>query len=353
MRLEELLRRFQSLRFPAKDEQAHPDRALIVAARSSVEAAVVDDEFLADCIDLELKLIESNRPRHGLVPFFTMPDLGVRFAFGYWAPGSRAGAHEHTAWTITAVCRNELEVHTYDREDCYRRRELVPKNCFHAAAGRVGFIFEPCIHEPRNISSDWSLSFHVTSPRDGEKLDDYSEPLPALRSRPRPFSSRDKHPYGSVVAMRRRNSCIHQLARIVAKMNVRRAPDLLARCFELGSATTQNLVDRVQSRSRPGACSQGTQRMLVRTHEELSISHRHEGDMVVLQVETPNGLVEELTIDDIAGDAMAFVALEHTFEVRQIPGNLSDEERSAIAEALEQTGLFTAVRPGAQSRSGS
>jgi hypothetical protein len=189
MRLEELLRRFQALRFPAKDEQAHPDRALIVAARSSVEAAVVDDEFLADCMDLELKLIESNRPRQGLVPFLIMPDLGIRFAFGYWAPGSRAGAHEHTAWTITAVCRNELEVHTYDRDDSYRRRELVPKNCFHAGAGRVGFIFEPCIHEPRNISSDWSLSFHVTSPRDGEKLDDYSEPPPALRARPRLLSS--------------------------------------------------------------------------------------------------------------------------------------------------------------------
>src|SRR5262249_52087689 len=178
-----------------RGEQTHPDRALILAARSGVEAAVVDDEFLADCIALELKLIESNRPRRGLVPFLTMPDLGIRLAFGYWAPGNSAGAHEHTAWTITAVCRNELEVLTYNREESYRKRGLVPKNRFHATAGRVGFIFEPSIHAPRNISGEWSLSFHVTSPRDGEPAGDYEqEALPSLNSRRRLSSAGQIHP---------------------------------------------------------------------------------------------------------------------------------------------------------------
>jgi hypothetical protein len=324
-----------------RGERTHPDRALIAAARSSVEAAVIDDEFLADCIALELKLIESNRPRWGLVPFFTMPDLGIRFAFGYWAPGNSAGAHEHTAWTITAVCRNELEVLTYNREESYRKQELVPKNRFHATAGRVGFIFEPCIHAPRNISGDWSLSFHVTSPRDGERPDDYRGHLPALESRR--GLAEVGHPYASVVAARRRNRYVHQLARIVVAMNVPQAPDLLDRCSALGCGTTRHFIDRMASRSqRRGALE--ARELLVRTHDNLIMSHRSDGDMVALQVETPQGPVEEFAIDDVAREAVAFVARESMFEVRAIPGNLSDEERIAIAETLEETGLFSRIR---------
>jgi hypothetical protein len=338
LRLDDLIGRFQALRFPARRERTHPDRALIVAARSAVEAAVIDDEFLADCIALELKRIEENRFCRGLVPFFTMPDLGIRLAFGYWAPGNAAGAHEHTAWTITAVCRNELEVLTYDRDESYRRQELVPKNRFHATAGRVGFIFEPCIHNPRNVSGDWSLSFHVTSPRDGERPDDDRGTLPALQSRRGVSSAEDGHPYASVVAARRRNRCVDQLARIVATVHVLQAPDLLGRCFVLGSAATQNFID-------PRRAS-GIRAMLTRTNRDLIISHRRDGDMVALDVETPSGRVEEFAIDEVAREAMAFVARESMFEVRAIPGNLSDDERAAIAEALEETGLFTSVRGG-------
>ena len=41
------------------------------------------------------------------------------------------------------------------------------------------------------------------------------------------------------------------------------------------------------------------------------------------------------------------------FEVRAIPGNLSDEERAAIAEALEDTGLFTRIRSAHEMVAGS
>jgi hypothetical protein len=342
MRLDDLLDRFQTLRFPAKDEATHPDRALIVAARSAVEPAVVDDEFLADCIDLELKLIESGRPRSGLVPFFTMPDLGIRLAFGYWAPGQMAGAHEHTAWTITAVCRNELEVLTYHREATYRSGELVPKNRFHAPAGRVGTICEPCIHEPRNISTDWSLSFHVTSPRDGEPAGDGWEPPPALRSKRQASAAARGHPYARVVEARRRNRCVHQLARAVAAMNVARVPELLDRCSAVGSLATRDFADRALRRQRsPSDFTAGPR--LVRTHERLDLRCRQDGDMVALDAETPNGPVEQFAVDEGARAAMAFIAREHSFEASAIPGNLTDEERAAIAEALEETGLFTRV----------
>ena len=349
MRLDYLLDSFQALHFPKKGERAHPDRQLVTAARANVEAAVIDDEFLADCLALELTLIESDRPRRGLVPFFTMPDLGVRFAFGYWAPGNSAPAHEHTAWTITAVCRNELEVLTYNRDESYRTRDLVPKNCFHAPAGKAGYIFEPCIHAPRNVSQDWSLSFHVTSPRDGERSDAEREPLPALRTRPAMPLPRHRHPYANVIAARHRNRCVQQLARIIAAMKEQQASDLLDRCFALGCAKTQKFIQRTTSRqsstSRPRAgLSRGD--ILVRAHGDLALSHASDGEMAVLRAETPRGPVEEFAIDDVAREAMAFVAHEGMFEVGAIPGNLSDEERIAIAEMLEESGLFSRLRPG-------
>jgi hypothetical protein len=344
MTLGDLLDRFQALRFPAAGERTHPDGALIVAARSAVEAAVADDEFLADCIGWELTLIESGRPRSGLVPFFTMPDLGIRFAFGYWAPGQSAGAHEHTAWTITAVCRNELDVLTYHREATYRTRELVPKNRFHAPAGRVGTICEPCIHEPRNISADWSLSFHVTSPRDGERPDDGWEPPPVLRSKRRPSAAVRGHPYARVVEARRRNRCVHQLARVVAAMNVERTPELLDRCSAIGSIATRDFVDRALRRPGPQA-GPGLRTLLVRSHERLDLLCRRDGDMVAIEVDTPSGPVEQFALDECAHEAMAFIAREASFELAAIPGDWSEEERAAIAAALEETGLFRRVEP--------
>jgi len=342
MKLDDLAATFHALGFPCNGEQEHPARNLVLAARSGVTAAVGDDEFLTDCISWELRLIEDNRMRRGLVPFYTVPGLGVRFAFGYWPPGGTPGPHEHTAWTITAVCRNELEVLTYDREESYRRQELVPKNRFQAPAGKVGFIYEPCIHAPRNTSRDWSLTLHVTSPRDGERLGDYEKPLPALNFRSRPTEVGDHHPYTSVIAARQRQSCVHQLARILALMDVPQAPHLLAKCMGLASSATRRLIDQMTQRSHPGDAPE-SHWLLAYTHKDLVLSHRHEGDMVALDVETSNGPLEEFVISDVACEAIAFVTRESIFDVRELPGNFSAEERAAIAEALEETGLFTRV----------
>jgi hypothetical protein len=86
--------------------------------------------------------------------------------------------------------------------------------------------------------------------------------------------------------------------------------------------------------------------MLVRAHKNLIISYRSDSDMVALRVETWRGPVEEFAINDVAREAIAFVARENMFEVRDMPGNLSDEERIAIGEMLEETGLFSRVRRG-------
>jgi hypothetical protein len=242
MKLHDLCAIFHALRFPSAAERAHPEREAVLGARARVATAVADDELLADCISWELRLLEVNRLRRGLVPFFTMPDLGIQFAFGYWSPGMTPGPHEHTAWTITAVCRNELEVLTYHREESYRRRELVPKNRFQAPAGKVGFIYEPCIHEPRNTSDEWSLSLHIISPRDGERPANQEDPLPALERASRVPPADDAR--AQVMIARQRERFIHQLARILAAMNVAQAPDLLARCSALASPATRRQIER-------------------------------------------------------------------------------------------------------------
>jgi len=340
MKIDHICEIFDTRRFPAPGEKVHPDRDDILAARSTVSAAVVDDEFLADCIAWELRLIRSGQPRRGLVPFFIIPSTGVRLAFGYWPPGCTAEPHEHTAWTITAVCRNELEVLTFDREKSYRQRALVPKNCFQAVAGRVGYIYEPSIHEPRNKSRDWSLSLHISSPRDGEANTDYADCLPELKERERGLSQlEDNHPYMSVVAARREQSFINQLSRVVARMNVASAPRLLAECSALASSPTRRLIkERMHGSDRSEALQKSW--LLTRTHKDLVMSWRLVDDLVALDVDSPNGSVEQLVITDKARELIAFIVREPTFEVRALPGHFTAEEKVVIAEALEQTGLF-------------
>lgn len=338
MRLDDYCEAFQDSRFPLLGARAHPERDSVQDARNTLATAVVDDEFLADCMALELDRMESGREQWGLAPFFTVPDLGIRFAFGYWPPGGTPGPHEHTAWTITAVCRNELEVLTYDREESYRRGELLLKNRFEATAGRTGFIYEPCIHEPRNVSADWSLSLHVLSPRDGERPEDHDECIPALMTEfPAP---EEGHPYTLVIAARRRRRFVHLLARILAGMDVARAPGLLARCHGLASSTTRRMIERaVPDRERTPRAPL----MLAREHRDLVLTCRDDGEAATLCAETPGGMVEELRIGGGAREALGYVAAHGTFDALALPGRFTREERIAIAESLEDTGLFRRI----------
>ncbi|AUX38915.1 uncharacterized protein SOCE26_002960 [Sorangium cellulosum] len=343
MKLDDLCATFQSLAFPRLGERAHPERQAVLDARAQVFTAVADDEFLADCIDRELRLIEEGRLRRGLSPFFTLPELGIHFTFGYWSPGMTPGPHEHTAWTITAVCRNWLEVLTYNREESYRRRGLVPKNRFEAPAGKVGYIYDPCIHEPRNTSDEWSLSLHIVSPRDGERPADQPEPLPVLQSASGVPVAGDAHPFTSVLIARQRERYLRLLTRILLKMHVAAAPALLARCFGLASSATRRLIQRSARVPVEGVQPDSTWR-LARTHRDLVLTHRHRDNHVALDVETPNGPRQAFVSGASAREAVGLITREVIIDVDVLPGSLTAEERAAIGEALEQTGLFTRVR---------
>ncbi|MEV7119771.1 hypothetical protein [Kitasatospora griseola] len=342
MKLDDLCGLLGARSFPSAQAREHPERDDVAATRTAVSAAVTDDEFLVDCMARELDLVESGVRRRGLTPFFTMPDLGIRFSFGYWRPGSTPGPHEHTAWTITAVCRNELEVLTYDREESYRRQMLIPKNRFEAPAGRSGFIYEPCIHNPRNNTDRWSLSFHVTSPRDGERLVDEERSLPVLDEFVDRMLADRGHPYDGVLAARQRQIVVRQVAQLLAPVGSPQAGILLNRCHRAGTAVTRRFIERLRGGDAVTGCGDRS-RTLVRTHPELALSHRYDekSGLVRLGAETPEGWVEELAMSRVARDALAFAARTNAFDVRQLPGSLYEDERRMIAEALEDSGLFT------------
>ena len=342
MKIADLDNVFQRSQFPTIGTKDHPELEAVQGARAAMAAAIIDDEFLLDCISMELRLLGTDVPRRGLIPFFTMPDLGIQFAFGYWPPGGTPGPHEHTAWTITAVCRNALEVLTFDRNESYRRNELVKKNLFMAPAGRTGYIYEPCIHQPRNATDDWSLSMHVTSPRDGEICGE--EVMPELSP---PVSGRKLHslgedyPYAQVLIARRRQEYARELARVIMSMNLPAVPGVLERCSAVASSATRRMIDKQgQRRQRTDSSAPSLPWRLERVHKDLILSCREAGDMVSLDVETQRGPVEELCVSRWARDTIEFLTREPSFDVRALPGGLTDEELLAIGDMLEESGIF-------------
>jgi hypothetical protein len=347
MKIADLDNVFHRSQFPTIGTRDHPELAAVQGARYALAAAIIDDEFLLDCISMELTLLKSDNPRRGLVPFFTIPDLGIQFAFGFWPPGGTPGPHEHTAWTITAVCRNALEVLTFDRAESYRRHELVQKNLFMAPAGRTGYIYEPCIHQPKNTTNDWSLSMHVTSPRDGEICGE--EAMPQLGppvSLPSVPSVEEDHPYSRVWIARRRQEYARELARVIMPMNLPDVQQVLAQCCALASSPTRRMIARRMSDGK-GQRTRGSVPVLPwrleRVHKDLILGCHEAGDMVSLDVETGRGAVEELAVSRLARDTIEFVTREPLFDVRELPGDLTDEERSTIGDMLEESGLFRQV----------
>src|SRR5262252_2539878 len=117
-------------------------------------------------------------------------------------------------------------------------------------------------------------------------------------------------------------------------------PCVLDKCVGLASSPTQRFITRLGHRFDQKKAASW---LLARTHKDLVLSHCSKDDSVALCVETSNGLLEELIISSFATEAIAFVAREPIFEVRGLPGNFSEQEETEIAEALEETGLFTRI----------
>jgi hypothetical protein len=150
------------------------------------------------------------------------------------------------------------------------------------------------------------------------------------------------HPYAAVLARQRQQAFVHQLVRVLSTMQVPTARDGLKRASELSCSVTRNLIDgsipRHSDESTPH-----TDWILERVHKDLVLAGSCKAGSVSLAVETPQGFRDELVMSDFASKAILFLERRHAFDIRELPGDFSEEERTTIGLAVEGTGLFRRV----------
>lgn len=340
LNLQDVCDQFDQMGFPDAQEMSHPDLETVKLARSLIEQAIASESFLIDCIQHELRLIEGRRLGSGLIPFYVHPRTGIQFSFGYWAPGSTPGPHVHTAWTLTALCKNSLNIITYNTHAALTHGELIKEKEIDAEAGQVGFIHQACVHDPTNTSSDWSWTLHVTSPRDGDEL----EALPNDRFRfSAPEAVSTAHPFNAVLRARQGITRARYLLAMLMEYSSPAADLLAQRCLALGP----RLTEHVQA---PPSCGEPIQSLIKGTHrlqlvdEGLDLRCEQQADEVALLVNTPQGPVMAVQMDVLAQPALNYVAKHKQFDVSELPGELSRQEQHQIGATLETVGLFRSMR---------
>jgi hypothetical protein len=89
-----------------------------------------------------------------------------------------------------------------------------------------------------------------------------------------------------------------------------------------------------------GSAAFASSRVLARVHPDVRFALRSDTVGWTVVVETPWGLRNVICISDIAYDAFVFASTSMGFDVRDLPGSLTEEQRAAIADTLENVGLF-------------
>jgi hypothetical protein len=311
------------------------DRSGLQAARDAVCVAAIDPDFVCECAALELQLIHDKKDGSALVPFVSLPSIKAGLAFGYWPPFGTTGPHEHTAWTITAVIRNALDVLVYDWAKSYDCGTLVESQVFHAAAVDVGYIAAPTIHDVRNNTAHWSLALHILSDHDGQRPTQYPKSVLGPSSK-----SSDDDPYRALNAARLRRAKVLQMAELVRGSVAN--PARVSAFFEgfMVGATSARIAKLIDLKQAPDT-SLGRLR---RVHSDLRLSVEKVGSQVRLWAYSGDRAYAQIDVTTDFADALSFVAEELEFEVDSVPGGLTAAERQMFARAIEDSCLFEAVR---------
>lgn len=158
-----------------------PPREHVVDVQRRLAAALRDPDFVLDCLELDLQsLLAGWKPFRRRPAFHVDRVRGFECRIFFWPPGTVAPVHEHTAWTVTAVLQNALEVTTYDVDVARTEQRLARKNVFQAEAGRVGHIYEHGIHSPANPTSTLSSSIHLFSWHEAPSIIECVGPIEGL-----------------------------------------------------------------------------------------------------------------------------------------------------------------------------
>ncbi|WP_437909096.1 hypothetical protein WME95_15185 [Sorangium sp. So ce327] len=329
MRLAELTALFGRLDFPGPEGRGHPPRDHVRALEGAVRAGLADDELLLDLFALE---IERRDGAPELAPFHVLPELGVRLAFAYWRPGRAAGAHEHSDWTVTAVVHNTLDVATFDWDATARARRLVPKRLFSAEAGRVGHIYGPCIHDPRNPTGSWSISLHLFGPHDGPVIEAQVGPIEGLT----PMAPRAEPDDAlSAALLAHEQECVRRAQIDAIGRRGPQAAALLARLHARGDAGTRRRAARALGRTE----DLGAHTVLARRWAGVDLDVAPRAGRAELVARCGGRAQVLLRVDAWARPALRAVSAARELRPTDIPG-LAEAAQLTLARALVDWGTF-------------
>jgi hypothetical protein len=308
------------MRLPSPGAAAPASLEQVVAVQDFLSTALEGQDFPLACVERDLE--RSQRPGEGgtdLAPFYKHPQSCVQVALAYWPPGYAAGAHEHSDWTVTAVFHNRLEVTTYDWDIARAERRLAQRHVFPALRGRVGRIYQHGIHDPRNPTSDWSISLHVFAPEQRPKLEDDVGPIPGL-SRTNAPAALDVEP------------AVAEILEAAYRQGVRRA-----RVAALGAFTDGPRVAALLAAiGAPTALAQPLTRASVLARAwpaEAALDVRVQGEHAELTIGrlAPRPI---LRTQRIAEPALRFMAEQQEFALGDVPGGFALEDLRDLADHM-------------------
>jgi len=243
MRFQDLIALLRSL--DLADQGAHgrrPPRDNVRSVQHALTAMLADEDFYLDCIDLEVSAVLQATPERPFAPLYRLDDLDVHFRMFYWWPGKAAPPHEHTAWTVTAVFYNALEITTFDWDVAFRERRLQRKNVFPGVRGMAGHIYDRCIHRPANLSDKLATSIHIFNAADQPRIEHEVGPIPGMAS---PYAAfvRGRNEDTRLTAIKQYR--LRALAHMVGQFHSERARRALQAIAGSGDDLTRAVTDRI------------------------------------------------------------------------------------------------------------
>jgi hypothetical protein len=316
----------------------------VVGIQDFLSAALQGEDFALACLERDLGRAEAPAGGTDLTPFYKHPQSCVQVALGYWAPGSSAGPHEHSDWTVTAVFHNRLEVTTFDWEIARSERRLQRRHVFPALRGRVGRIYDHGLHDPRNPTGDWTISLHVFGPDRRPKLADEVGPIAALGRPESPPRAAVEDAVVLVLDEAHRQGVLRaRVAALAAFSPGPRVASLLEAIATRGDQATRRSVHRAQRPTGAPPLALDRRSVLARGWPDAApLGVRVEGAYAELTVGrlSPRAI---LRVQRVAESALRFMAEQRTFALGDVPGGFGLADLRELAEPLLTWGALRVV----------
>src|ERR1043166_3350151 len=219
-----------------------PPRDNVRAVQDALTAMLADEDFYLDCVDLEAEATASATAERPFAPLQRLDDLDLQFRMFYWWPGKAAPPHEHTAWTVTAVFYNTLEVTTFDWDVAFREQRLQAKNRFTGVQGMAGHIYDRCIHRPANLTDKLATSIHIFHAADEPRIERGVGPIAGMGPAHAPVG---RGPNADVRLTALKQLRLRALAHMVGQFHSQRARNTLDAIASAGDDLTRFVTDRV------------------------------------------------------------------------------------------------------------